>query len=176
METGRARDADAERADRGAILVLPTVASGQLGPVAGWVSTAGWASALRRALGNVWVVTPEGNLSPEALRRRASDASLVTAPRPRPARRVPVVAKTAIKDAREWRRARSFRVDPVGPWSGSHVSCVWQRHELFHSAGPRLARELGVPSVIFVPAPLVWQAEQWGVHRPGWGRRLEHVG
>jgi glycosyltransferase involved in cell wall biosynthesis len=176
MGTGRARDADAARADRGAILVLPTVASGQLGPVAAWVSTAGWASALRRALGAVWIVTPEGTLSPDELRRRASVASLATAPGPRWQRHLPVVAKTAVKDAREWRRAQSFRVDGSGPWTGHRVACVWQRHELFHSAGPRLARELGVPSVIFVPAPLVWQAEQWGVHRPGWGRWIERAG
>ncbi len=176
METGRARDADAARADRGAILVLPTVAAGQLGPVAAWVSTAGWANALRKVLGNVWIVTPEGDLAPDELRRRASAASLATGSGPRWQRHVPVVAKTALKDAREWRRARSFRVDRAGPWRGHDVSCVWQRHELFHSAGPRLARELGVPSVVFVPAPLVWQARQWGVARPGWGSWIERAG
>jgi glycosyltransferase involved in cell wall biosynthesis len=29
---------------------------------------------------------------------------------------------------------------------------------------------------MFVPAPLVWQARQWGVRRPGWGRAVEHFG
>ena len=177
MGTGRdPSDADGARADRGAILVLPTVAAGQLGPVAAWVSTAGWASALRRALGAAWVVTPVGVLTPDELRRRASAASLTADSAPRPGRRVPVVVKTAVKDAREWQRARSFRVDRAGPWTGHRVACVWQRHELFHTAGTRLARELGVPSVIFIPAPLVWQAEQWGVKRPGWGRWIERVG
>jgi glycosyltransferase involved in cell wall biosynthesis len=33
-----------------------------------------------------------------------------------------------------------------------------------------------VPSVVFVPAPLVWQAQQWGVRRPGWGPWIERVG
>jgi len=159
---------------RGAILVLPTVTAGQQGPVAAWVSAAGWASAFRRILGDVWIVTPEGLLAPDDLRSRASSASTAAAPSWQ--RRMPVVMKTAVKDAREWRRARAFRVDGAGPWSGHDVACVWQRHELFHSAGPRLARELGVPSVVFVPAPLVWQAEQWGVRRPGWGSRLERAG
>jgi glycosyltransferase involved in cell wall biosynthesis len=86
------------------------------------------------------------------------------------------VVKTALKDARDWRRAHKFHVDPSGPWNGADVACVWQRHELYASAGPRLARALGVPSVVFVPAPLVWQARQWGVRRPGWGRWVELAG
>ncbi|MDQ1467512.1 MAG: hypothetical protein QOH10_1927, partial [Actinomycetota bacterium] len=94
---------------RGAILVLPTTTTGQQGPVAAWVSTAGWASGLRRKLGEVWIVTPDGVLGPDELRRRASDASLASRTGRSWLRRVPLVAKTAIKDVREWRRARAFR-------------------------------------------------------------------
>ena len=160
----------------GAILVLPTVAAGQQGPVAAWVSAAGWASALRRLLGEVWIVTPEGVMVPDELRRRASTVTLAAASVPPWHHRIPVLAKTAMKDAREWKRARTFRIDPAGPWRGHDLACVWQRHELFHSAGPRLARALGVPSVVFVPAPLVWQARQWGVRRPGWSQWIERTG
>jgi glycosyltransferase involved in cell wall biosynthesis len=177
MEPGRdSSDAGTATGNRGAILVLPTVTAGQQGPVAAWVSAAGWASGLRHLLGNVWIVTPEGVLEPDALRRRASAPTLASAPGPRWHRWVPVVGKTALKDAREWRRARAFRVDPSGPWRDREIACVWQRHELFHTAGPALARALGVPSVVFVPAPLVWQARQWGVHRPGWSRWIERAG
>ncbi len=161
---------------RGAIVVLPTVTAGQQGPVAALVSAAGWASGLRRLLGQVWIVTPEGVVSPDELRRRASDARLAPTPSAAWHHRIPVVVKTAVKDAREWRRARRFRVDASGPWDGYDVACVWQRHELFHTAGPRLARTLGVPSVVFVPAPLVWQAREWGVQRPGWSRWTELAG
>jgi glycosyltransferase involved in cell wall biosynthesis len=162
--------------EAGAIVVLPTVAAGQQGPVAAWVSAAGWASALRRILGQVWVVTPGGVMEPDELRRRASVETLASGSGSSWQQRVPVVAKTAVKDAREWRRARSFHIDPHGPWRDAEVSCVWQRHELFHSAGARLAEELGVPSIVFVPAPLVWQARQWGVRRPGWSRWIERTG
>lgn len=161
---------------RGAILVLPTTTAGQQGPVAGWVSTAGWASGLRRVLGEVWIVTPEGVMQPDELRRRASAASLSSRMSAGWQRRVPVVAKTALKDAREWQRARAFHVDPDGPWRDHDIACVWQRHELFQTAGPQLARALGVPSIVFVPAPLMWQARQWGVHRPGWDRWIERAG
>ncbi len=177
MESGRERSDEGKApADRGAILVLPTVAAGQQGPVAAWVSAAGWASGLRHLLGRVWIVTPEGVMEPDALRRRASAATLASASGPRWHRWVPVVGKTALKDLREWRRARAFRVEASGPWRGSEIACVWQRHELFHTAGARLARELGVPSVVFVPAPLVWQARQWGVRRPGWSSWIERAG
>jgi glycosyltransferase involved in cell wall biosynthesis len=161
---------------RGAIVVLPTVAAGQQGPVAALVSAAGWASGLRRLLGHVWIVTPDGIVSSDELRRRASAAELAPNPSAAWHHRIPVVAKTAVKDVREWQRARRFHVDPSGPWDGYDVACVWQRHELFHGAGPRLARALGVPSVVFVPAPLVWQAKDWGVTRPGWGRWTELAG
>jgi glycosyltransferase involved in cell wall biosynthesis len=161
---------------RGAIVVLPTVTAGQQGPVAALVSAAGWANGLRRRLGHVWIVTPDGVVSSDELRRRASDANLAPAPSAAWHRRIPIVVKTAVKDVREWRRARRFHVDASGPWDGYDVACVWQRHELFHTAGPRLARELGVPSVVFVPAPLVWQAREWGVQRPGWSRWTERAG
>jgi glycosyltransferase involved in cell wall biosynthesis len=82
------------------------------------------------------------------------------------------VAKTAARDVLQWRLARRYAIDPRGPW-GPDVAFVWQRHELFHAAGLGLARHLGVPAVLFVPAVKVWEAEQWGTTRPGWGGWLE---
>jgi len=159
----------------GAIVIMPTTLAGEHGPVAAGMSTAGWARGFGRALGVAWVVTPSGVIDPDELRRRASNPSLASTPRAWWRRHIPVVAKTAIKDIREWRRARAFRVESSA-WSDGDVALVWQRHELFQTAGPRLAVALGVPSVLFVPAPLVWQASQWGVQRPGWGRSIERLG
>lgn len=82
------------------------------------------------------------------------------------------MAKTAARDVLQWRLARRYAIDPRGPW-GTDVAFVWQRHELFHAAGLGLARHLGVPAVLFVPAVKVWEAEQWGTTRPGWGEWLE---
>lgn len=165
--------------DRSAIFVLPTTTSGQLGPVAGWISTSGWAAAAERVLGAAWVVTRHGTMTGAEVRHRAAQPAGPAPPGHRRARRaVPPTVKTLVKDGREALRARRFRVDPAGPWSqsGRTVSFVWQRHELFHTAGVDLAGALRVPSVLFVPATVVWQAEQWGVRRPGWGRYLErHV-
>ena len=161
-----------------AILVLPTTTDDQLGPVAGWISTSGWAAAAERVLGTAFIVTRHGLLDVAEVRRRAATLERAATGERRGRRAVPVLAKTLIKDVREATRARRFHVDPAGPWASGpgRVAFVWQRHELFHSAGLRLADELAVPSVLFVPALTVWQAEQWGVRRPGWGRRLERRG
>ena len=164
----------AERA--GAVFVLPTLTSGQQGPVAAYVSTAGWAAAAARVVGASWIVTPYGPITPDDARRRASESKLSSPDVASWRRLIPVVAKTAVKDAREYRRARAFRVAPDGPWRGRELAFVWQRHELFQSAGFELASALGVPSVAFVPATLVWQAEEWGVRRPGWSHALERLG
>jgi glycosyltransferase involved in cell wall biosynthesis len=161
----------------GAIFVLPTtVTPGLKGPVAAWVSTAGWAGAAHRVLGDAWLATPRGLVDPEEARRQASDPRLTGGATPTWRRHVPTVAKRAFKDARELMRARQFRVDRQGPWRNSRVRFVWQRHELFHTAGLDLASDLDVPSVLFVPAPLVWESGQWGVRRPGWGTWVERFG
>ncbi len=145
--------------------------------MASLVSTAGWASAAQRVLGEAWICTPSGVVSPEEARRRGSDPSLSSAPVPPLRRRVPAPLKTAIKDLRSWRRAGRFTIERDGPWAPEgEVRFVWQRHELFQDAGLRLARSLRVPSVLFVPATVVWEAGRWGTSRPGWGRWLERVG
>lgn len=159
-----------------AIFVLPTTTVDQLGPVAGWISTCGWAAAAERELGCAWIVTRHGVLGVDEVRRQAAAVDRATITRDRRARQaLPPVVKTLLKDAREARRARRFRVDRRGPWTEAEreVAFVWQRHELFHTAGIDLAEDLRVPSVLFVPALIVWQAEQWAVSRPGWGRWLE---
>jgi glycosyltransferase involved in cell wall biosynthesis len=143
------------------------------GPVAALLSTAGWAAAAERVLGRSWVVTPSGVLTPSEARRRGSDPILRSPRRPGVRQRFPTVAKTAAKDVLNWRLSRRFAVDPDGPWSGADVTLVWQRHDLFHTAGLVLAQRLKAPSVLFVPAAKVWEAEQWGTTRPGWGRWLE---
>jgi hypothetical protein len=133
-----------------AVFVLPTSTAGQQGPVAAWLSTAGWAGGAAQLLGTAWVVTPDGVFGPEEAHDRAARPSL--RPRERTtAQRLPTVVKTAVKDLRELARARRFAVDADGYWSPPEVEFVWQRHQLFHRAGLEYAGRIGVPSVLFVP-------------------------
>lgn len=160
---------------RAAILVLPVATKGQQGPVAAWVSTAGWAAAARRVLGGAWIATPQGLVTDGEARSRGSSPQLSSRTSEDWRRRLPGPLKTAVKDLRRWRDGRRFTVPASGPWAGRQVAFVWQRHELFHDAGLRLAVRLEVPSVLFVPAPLVWESEQWGSRRIG-HRLLERFG
>jgi glycosyltransferase involved in cell wall biosynthesis len=176
VPTRRVTGPDDHSGPRGAIFVVSETAAGRRGPVASLVSVAGWAGAARRVLGNSWIATPDGVLDPGDARRQGSSPALRSDTMPRWRRFVPTTATTAIKDVQSWWGARHYRIDPEGPWRRSELAFVWQRLEMFQVAGLRLARSLGVPSVLFVPATQVWQAEQWGVGRPGWGRRLERIG
>ena len=129
-----------------------------------WLAVAGWAAAGREIWGRSWLFTPEGVLTPEEARALAS--------RPTGSANAPSF----------WRRfvprvlARFARDMPHGAWERANLAFVWQRHDLFQRAGHDLARRLGVPLVLCVDAPVVWEARRWGVRRPGWGRLLERVG
>jgi len=140
------------------------------------LSTAGWAVAAKRVLGDSWIVGPSGTME-VAEARRLGSASELTSGGPAPwHRRVPTVVKTFAKDVRQAVRGRRFHISPAGPWTGQKLDFVWQRHELFHTAGIDLARRLDCPSVLFVPATMVWEAERWGVRRPGWSGITERLG
>lgn len=159
-----------------AIFVLAGAPIRQRGPIAALLSAAGWAAAAQRVLGEAWIATPDGVLTPADARRSGSASHLTSAGRPRWPRYVPVTAKIAAKDMLQWRSARRTHIDRDGPWDGSEVAFVWQRHDLFHTEGIELAQELATPSVLFVTAPQVWEARAWGVKRPGWERLLESRG
>ena len=93
-------------------------------------------------------------------------------------RHIPTVVKTAMKDVRDFRRARRFAgAIHAGDWDDAReIAFVWQRHDLFQTAGLDVARRLGAPLVLCVDAPVVWEARRWGVRRPGWGGMLERFG
>lgn len=165
-----------------AILLMPTPAVVTAGPVSVWITAAGWQAACVRRFGAAWLVTPDGIFDSESASQRASSpARSATRPgsvfrRFLPANMVNVVA-TARKDVRDLGRAAAFALAGArGPWSASKVEFIWQHHELFQCAGFVARRRFHRPVVLFVDAPIVWEAAKWGVSRPGWGRALEAVG
>jgi glycosyltransferase involved in cell wall biosynthesis len=161
----------------GALFAMSTSSAGQPGPVAVWITASGWAAAVRKLLGQAWIVTPEGVLSPEEARAVATGPQLSPSIRASWKGRVPRTAATLAKDAGRFLRARRFRkTTRSGPWDGSDLTFVWQRHDLYHTAGFEVARAKGCPVVLFVDAPTVWEESRWGVRRPGWGSLVERTG
>ena len=166
-----------DQKEKGVLLVMPSPSTGQSGPVAVWITAAGWGEAARRRCGKAWILTPNGVCSPEEAAELATRPTL-TPPKQRRWRRfVPLTLRTAAKDVLQIPKARRSRGAAMnGPWNEHDLAFVWQRHDLFHTAGFELARARGVPIVLFVDAPLVWEARKWGVRRPGWGKLLELAG
>jgi len=153
----------------GAVFVNQMGRTGLVGPLASWITIAGWAGAARQRYGAAWMVTTEGVLDPaEALTRATAPvraAAEVTGWR----RRVPQVVRTARNDLRRPRDNRHF-LDGIttAPWRDHDVRFVMQLHGLACDAGLRLAADLRCPSVLVVDAVIVEEARSWGTHRPGW--------
>lgn len=163
---------------QGAVFVVTRSTRGQTGPVGMWMMAAGWAAAGESIWGKAWLLTEEGVLDPVQARALASRQGLSSGAGTSWKRRIPGVVKTALKDGREMVRAKRFADSlPPGEWDNiENLAFVWQRHDLFQTAGRVLADRLGIPLVLCVDAPVVWEARRWGVRRPGWGWLLERFG
>lgn len=159
-----------------ALFVSPASSIGQTSPVALWITAAGWASAVDSLGGRSWVLTHDGTFDADETLRRAVTPS-PHHPRLSPVRRIPTVVKTLVKDMRGIGRSIRLRKAALsGPWMDSDVAFVWQQNGVFLSAGSEVARRKGVPFVLQVEAPVVWEASRWGVRRPGWSKLMERLG
>jgi glycosyltransferase involved in cell wall biosynthesis len=157
------------------VFLLPTRRVGQHGPVAAWLNTAGWVSAATRLGYQTTVVTSDGQVQPGALRQH--EPAQPGAGRSRVASLLPAWLKVALKDGRELLRSRAFlRVASSVDLTAADIAFVWQRHELFIRAGKKLSQRVGRPLVIFVASPKIWEADHWGVRRPGWRALAEWFG
>jgi glycosyltransferase involved in cell wall biosynthesis len=153
-------------------MITPYRARQANGPNALWVETVGWAEAAAKSLGSSIVVSPDGVFAAdEAKRVVPPDQDKAFAPRLR--RRPPEILVTATKDLRLLRRARRFDAGLREMERGAAPDLVWQQHGLFQRGGLQLARRTGAPFVLFVDAPIVWEATRWGVRRPVWGNLIE---
>ena len=116
---------------RGAIFVVAGSPTGQQGPVASLLSTAGWASGAAEVLGPLLGGHPGRCHVGRRRHGTAGPHPALRSPDGTPLRRaVPAPLKTAVKDARQWRRRNHFGIDPSGPWTaptspscGSATSC-----------------------------------------------------
>lgn len=159
------------------IFVVPRSSYSWKGNEAGWITTAGWASAARILFGEAIVATTDGNFTPEECRlfprgnaSNQSQKSKLGSLR----RFIPEFIITAYKD---WKlkksKPASWPIESFLDAKSSSVVLVWQRHDLFPGIGRQLAYQYGVPLITQVEAAVVWEAKKWGVNRPIWGKWLE---
>lgn len=157
---------------KSAVFIMPRSSSAWQGSEALWVTVAGWAAAAEKRFGNAWVVTTDCIVTPA----EASCLPVGNAGNEfrnyRFIKLLPAFIITFLKDLKLWinRNRESYA---SAPWQGTDVVFVWEQHDLFSGPGRRLATELQVPYILYVHAPIVWEANRWGVKRPGWGKLLE---
>jgi glycosyltransferase involved in cell wall biosynthesis len=162
---------------QGVLFVMPTPRYGPTGLVASWIVLAGWVAAAEEIWGNVWIRTPEGVLSGREMASLTAGGDSPTVGRRIDHGPIRMIAATAWHDLRQLSRARRFRSAAAkGPWMGRDLAFVWQRHDVFHTAGFQVARALSKPLVLYVAAPLIWEKSRWGLRRPGWGGLVERFG
>lgn len=152
---------------------MPRSSKAWRGAEALWITVAGWSAAAKRFFGSAWVMTSDAIVEPEA----AIHYPIVGTARNTSSKKnwIPTIVKTAVKDYILWRQTKQFRnKEQERSWRTS-IKFVWEQHDLFPGPGKKLASSLQVPFIIYVHAPVVWEASKWGVKRPLWGKILENL-
>lgn len=162
-----------------ALFVMPRPSRAWASAGALWITAAGWAKAAESVFEDSRVLTPDGNWTADEVLGFAATATVgetVNGWRSRLLRRVPTVAKTAVKDALLAVRATRASQEMGRRRFHPEPTLVWQHHDPFGRGGEKIARAHSAPLVVYVHAPQVWEGALWGVRRPGWGKLIELIG
>ena len=156
-----------------AIFVMPATSKAWVGAEGLWVTVAGWAEAAKRRLGNSVVVTQDRIAAADEV----LDYPLVSKnEKHQNSRRfagIPSIIKIVYKDIIEWKQSWNWKIFASLDYQKEEVAFVWEKHDLFSGSGLKLAQKYEVPYISYVHAPVVWEAEKWGVKRFSWGQFLE---
>ena len=160
-----------------AIFIMPRSSKAWKGAEALWITAAGWAAAAEviwnhTLVGTTDTVVKANEVLSYPLIPHPSSSTKIT--KGWKSKIIPQILITAIKD---WRLKRSqpkiWPIENAINWSDYNVQFIWEQHDLFKGPGKRMAAKLNVPLVLYVHAPVVWEAAKWGVKRPIWGFLLE---
>jgi glycosyltransferase involved in cell wall biosynthesis len=135
-----------------------------------WVTIANWADGLGERYGRAEVIAGQTIYSAEQIRARCfSSSSLGKSGKTPSLFRQSYIAKLSEMLAKDLRwfyeDQKTLSIDKE---RFRNAPYIWQHHDLFQTRGLKLAKQLGVPSVLFVDAPYVWESRKWGVPRLGW--------
>lgn len=163
---------------RTSIFIVPRASTAWRGNEAGWITASGWAAAGQQLWGEALVGTADGVFTPQEsmVFPRGSNEGKPTSGKISFVRKfIPEFLITAFKD---WElktsKPKVWPIENEKLVSGKQVMMVWERHDLFPGPGRKLADKFGVPFIISVEAPVIWESRKWGVKRPVWGRWLEN--
>lgn len=160
-----------------AIFIMPRNSDAWVGAEAVWITVAGWAAAAKNLLGEAQVVTMDRLASPsEVLDYPISGQckNQNNGLREKFVGLIPGMVKTVFKDVLQWKNSKNWDIINRLGYHKGEVAFVWEQHDLFAGPGRELADKFGVPLIVYVHAPVVWEASKWGVNRGFWGYYLEN--
>lgn len=157
-----------------AIFIMPRSSTAWKGAEAMWITVAGWGMAAKKILGGSVVVTSDRIADPVEVYNYPlgtyHKGSEIT-------RKIytifPVFLRVIFGDLFTWAKNRDWKILNSLDYNANSVAFVWEKHDLFTGPGRKLAKDLNVPFVSYVHAPVIWESEKWGVKRYWWGRYLE---
>lgn len=154
---------------------MPRSSGSWEGSEALWITTAGWAMAAKKKLGNATVVTSDRIAEP----KEVWNYPLIREKK-KPLRRkkynyLPSLCKIILKDLVIWKNLQDWGTLKKESLPKEEVVFVWEKHDLFFGPGKKLSKKFNVPLISYVHAPVVWEASKWGVNRYFWGKWLEKI-
>ena len=160
-----------------AIFIMPRSSRAWKGAEALWITVAGWTAAAELKWGHALVATTDTVVTANEVLTYpvgTNPSATVKAGKGWKSKIIPTLLITAIKDLKLKRsQPKIWPIEKAIDWSDYNVQFIWEQHDLFKGPGKRMAAKLNVPLVLYVHAPVVWEAAKWGVKRPIWGFLLE---
>ena len=165
-----------DRSGKLAVFVVPRPRSAWKGAEAIWITISGWAMAAEKLLGTAIVFTSDQSFLPSEILKfsHTPEQSSAGSGRKKISSAVPLFLKILISDVHLFFNTRRTK-SPGGKLKHEEVSFVWEQHDLYPGVGRKLATKLKVPFILYVHAPVVWEASKWGVNRHLWGILLERM-
>lgn len=154
---------------------MPRSSGAWEGSEALWITTAGWATAAKKKLGNATVVTADRIAEPKEVWNYPLLQKKKKPLRRRRYKYIPSLCKTIFKDLVIWKNLQDWETLKKKSLPKEEVVFVWEKHDLFFGPGKRLSKKFNVPLISYVHAPVIWEASKWGVKRYFWGKWLEKI-
>lgn len=141
-----------------------------------WIMMAGWAQAAQDLWGHSLVCTTDRIFTAEeTLSLADSQSQSKNISKASNIRKIiPEILITIYKDIRLYlSKPKKWPIEKELEKGLKDLKFICERHDLFAGVGKKLAVKYNVPFLVLVDAPVVWEAEKWGVKRGLWGVFLE---